>query len=285
MKLSITCLLLVYLLFTSIISHALTNSSAQEDLAYQSNVFIGSAAIADDRSPVTAYCNATALSAQVLVTAAHCIVESLEMTQNQIHIEVGNYRYTHRKSDGKLVRIGYVPILKKDASALFIVSKNLQLKIASGSKNLEIPPNEDIAIVILNEKLELDSNFIFANIVPQDIWQNLRDHLDEAPFFIVSINYLEVSTNDTKRSSVLNKFSYTAFGWLESQSLSRVEEGDSGSPVFVHIRGQDYLVAVVKGLASNIFSNWDVMPALSGKACEIANENSLTSEISSLVCK
>ena len=93
---------------------ALTNSIALEDLAFQNNVFISTAALDDKGGEVNGYCNASLISSQVLVTAAHCISESLVRSKNQVHIEIGAYKYVSRKTDGKLVRIGYVAFFKKD---------------------------------------------------------------------------------------------------------------------------------------------------------------------------
>ncbi len=285
MKLFAKSLVIFSLLATTQNARSLTNSIAIEDNNFQNNLFISSAALAEDGSDVTGYCNATAISAQVLVTAAHCIAESLALAKNQIHVEVGSYKFVTRKTDGKQVRIGYVPFYKKDLSAHFIVSKNLQKKLTENGPTAQIPPAEDVALIVLNDKLELDANFNYANVVPQKIWSSIKNHLSAAQFFIVSTNYLEISSADFKRSATLNSFSFNSAGWLESQSGSRVEEGDSGSPVYINYQGHTYIVGVVKGLASNIFSNWDVLPTLSNKACDIARENAVATEVSNLVCK
>ncbi len=276
--------LLATLLLTTL-SQALTNSTPLQDLAFQSNVFIGSEALDTDGSSVMGYCNATFISAQVLVTAAHCIAESLALSKDLLHVEIGAYKFVARKSDGKVVNIGYAPIIKKDVSAHFIVSKALQKKLAINGPSAQIPPSEDIGIIVLNDKLELDANFVFANVIPRKIWSDLKTRLGSAQFSIVSINYFDTTSMDYKRSASLNKFSLSYGGWLESQSTSRVEEGDSGSPLFVHYQNHTYLAAVVKGLATNIFSSWDVLPALSTKACDIAHENNIATEFSDLFCK
>ena len=266
-------------------AYGLTNSAPIQDLAFQSDVFISSEAVDKDGSSVNGYCNATLVSNQVLITAAHCIAESLALSKNQLHIEVGAYKNVTRKSDGKSISVGYVPFLKMDVAAHFIVSKSLQKEILSRGTNANITPSEDVGIIILNEKLDLDPNFIFAQIVPQKLWLEVKSHLANAQLSIVSINYFDTMSMDYKRTAPLNKTSISFGGWLESQSLSRVEEGDSGSPVFVQINGHHYVVAVVKGLASNIFANWDVLSILSTKACEIAHENKLDLEGTNLFCR
>ncbi len=276
--------LIPLVIFLSIHAKALTNSTANEEPSFQNNVLISAIVLGDNGDEVNGYCNATLLSNQVLITAAHCLAESLALSKNRLHLEVGAYKYVNRKIDGKLVRIGFVPYLKKDLSAHFILSKYLQNKILSQGVKVQIPPGEDVALILLNEKLELEPNFIFANIVPQKIWLVVKQNLSSALFQIVSINYWDTNTTDFKRSAVLNSFSYNGGGWIESRSTSRVEEGDSGSPVYIRFQNHDYLAAVVKGKASNIFSNWDVMASLSSKACNIARENALNAETLNLVC-
>ncbi len=263
---------------------ALTNSIALEDLAFQNNVFISTAALDDKGGEVNGYCNASLISSQILVTAAHCIAESLVRSKNQVHIEIGAYKYVSRKTDGKLVRIGYVAFFKKDFAVHFFVSKIIQRRLAKDGASAQIPPAEDIALIILNDRLALEVNFQFANIVPQKIWNDIKNRLNSAQFMIASVNYWDTNTTDFKRSAVLNNISFKSSGWLESQSNARVEEGDSGSPVYINYQNRIYLAGVVKGRASNFFANWDVMPVLSTKVCNIGGENSLSSETLGLLC-
>jgi hypothetical protein len=88
------------------------------------------------------------------------------------------------------------------------------------------------------------------------------------PLKAVSINLFSEMSNDTKRMADLNNYKWNN-GYVYSKSTSRVEEGDSGAPLFVNINGKMKIFGVVKGKASTVFDNWDVYPAIHSHLCVI----------------
>jgi hypothetical protein len=201
-----------------------------------------------DGDIVDGLCNGTLLSADTLVTAAHCVAGSILGQGAAMKLEIGAYLIRQRP-DGSTYRTGYVnTLLHQSAVAVQFVNG-----VSFGSAPNRIPPENDFAVVKLKNALNLPPDFVFAKV-----WNRSIQGLSLLNPTVVSVNPLEyISSLDTKQIAELNRITFAKYS-AQSQSVSRVAQGDSGAPLFAKINGFNYLVGVTKGRAETGFSNWDV---------------------------
>jgi hypothetical protein len=272
-------------LLISITAGALTNAQPAVDTSLDSQVMIRTEARTANGESAPGYCNATLVSARILVTAAHCVVQSWFIQDNVIDVNVGHYKYITRP-DGKVVRIGYVTYLKSTQTAQMIFSADMQRRMQSGGVMTNVPPEDDYAVVVLSTPLALPLDFPYRRLVSQSLLSQVVSSINSLSPTIVTVNpWEEVATSDTKRSAVLDKISWNNSGWFESKSISRVQEGDSGGGLLVKVGNEYQLLAVVKGKASSLFGNWDVYKVAVGKVCDLIQNVELNADEKSALCR
>ncbi len=244
---------------------ALTNSTPALDAEWTPVVQIKSEAPDSTGESIPGYCNATFIAKNVLVTAAHCVKLAYISKENLINVQVGYYKHITRP-DGQIVRVGYVTKNKFDRHVNIELPKSLADKIASRGEKVQIGPDEDFAILWWNEATPEISDMNFATPVSLAEHNQIIKNIKAYPLKAVSVNLLSVMSTDTKRMSDLSTYKWNN-GYIHSKSTSRVEEGDSGAPLFVTINGAKKIFGVVKGKASTVFDNWDVYPAIHSHLC------------------
>ncbi len=260
-------IVLIALAIWSAESLALTNSTRDESVEWTPVVQIKSEAPDSTGESLPGYCNATFIAKNILVTAAHCVKLAYISKDTKLNIQTGYYKYVTRP-DGQVVRIGYVPKEKFDKHINIEFPKSLSDKIAKKGEKAQIGPDEDFALLWWEESTPeiegmIESQFV-TKLEHAEIVKNIKNY----PFKVVSINMFSVSTLDYKRSGDLSVVKWNN-GYIHSKSLVRVEEGDSGAPVFVKINNKMKIFAVVKGRASTVFDNWDVYPAVNPHLCTL----------------
>ncbi len=260
-------LLLLSFLITSS-SFALTNSISAESEFWSPVVQIKSDAPDSTGESIPGYCNATFIGKNVVVTAAHCLLLAYASKQNQLHFETGYYKFV-TKPDGQRVKIGYALKNKFQRNVNIEFPRSLVDKVARSGSKTKIGPGEDFAIAWWNDETPETADMKYATVVtPAEHAQVVRS-LSSHPLKVVTINFLSVSSLDTKRMGDLNNARWNG-NHVHSKSLVRVEEGDSGAPVYVTINNQMKIFAVVKGRASTVFDNWDVYPSVSPHLCDLS---------------
>lgn len=264
-----TSIILFFLSLTN--SYALTNSTPAESPRFDSVVFINSSAPDASGDTTPGYCNATLLNSHVLITAAHCAILAYVSNDTKMTIEVGSYFYKNNP-DGTRKRIGYKTnsTIVEDVHIEF--TTNLKNAIARRGEKATIDPQDDIALLWWDHETPETVGLPYAELLSQTEYQSIMQNIQATPFSVVSINpFAEVQTLNTRKIASLDSIKWTWSNYLESKSNSRVEEGDSGSPLFVTSNGKFKLFGVVKGRASTVFSNWDVFASANLKICQLSS--------------
>ncbi len=246
---------------------ALTNSKMDESPSWASVVQIKSEAPDSTGESIPGYCNATFVGRNIMVTAAHCVKLAYISKDNLINIQTGYYKYVTRP-DGQVVRIGYVKKDQFDKHVNIELPKSLADKIASRGEKAQIGPDEDFALLWWNEETPEIKDLSFSETVSAAEHALITKNIKSYPLKAVSINLFSEMSLDTKRSADLNNYKWNN-GYVYSKSQARVQEGDSGAPLFVKINNQMKIFAVVKGLASTVFDNWDVYSAINNHICDM----------------
>lgn len=262
-------------------AQALTNSVMTEAQEFTPVVQIRSEAPDSTGEKIAGYCNATFIAKNVLVTAAHCVSLAYISKETSIHIQIGYYKYVTRP-DGSLVRVGYAIKHKFDKHVNIEIPKSLADKFSSRGEKASIGPAEDFAILWWNEATPETDDLVIAEAVSPKEHAEIIKNIATYPMKTVSINYITEMSTDTKRMADLNKYKWYN-GYVHSTSLSRVQEGDSGSPLFVKINNKLKVFGVVKGKATTVFSNWDVYPAVSTHLCPLNSKMPTSMKLQ--VCK
>ncbi len=258
------------LLFSASSLFALTNSTFADSPEWSPVVQIKSEAPDATGDTVPGYCNATFIARNILLSAAHCVKLAYISKENLLNIQTGYYKYM-KKPDGQVVRIGYAVKDSFNRHINIELPKSLADKIASRGHKAQIGPNEDFALLWWNDPTPEIDEMNFATPVTAAEHTLITKNMKAHPFKVVSINLFSEMSTDTKRMADLNNYKWNG-GHVYSKSSARVEEGDSGAPLFVNVNGKMKIFAVVKGKATTIFDNWDVYSAIHNHLCVIAKK-------------
>lgn len=260
--------LLIVLLLIVTNSYALTNSIAEERTFFENVIFIRSDAPDANGDTAPGFCNATLLSSNIAITAAHCVHLAYVSKNHNIEIQKGFYKYKVQP-DGTKRKIGYVPNFQKIINVEIEFSSNLKDKFDRQAYKAKIGPAEDVAIIWWKDHFDELQNKEYAEIISPNEEKLIKSNIKNYPLMPVTINPFSEMSLDTKRSSQLNNYKWTMSNYIESRSSSRVEEGDSGSPLFINYNNSYKIIAVVKGKATTVFDNWDAYSPVTNIACEI----------------
>ena len=262
-------------------SFALTNSNVAESPEWASVMQIKSEAPDSKGDTTPGYCNATLINKNVLITAAHCLKLAYISGMKKIDIQIGYYKYITRKTDGKVVRVGYLAKYNLTKNVNIELPRSLMDKISRRGEKAMIDPNEDVAVVWWNEETPEMAEVQIADIVTPAEHNLIIKNISQTTLLVVTVNPFSEMSTDTKRMAILNSFKWK--GYVYSKSQSRVEEGDSGAPLFANVNGKNKIFAVVKGKASTVFENWDAYAGITPHLCQIAS--TLPTFIKILACK
>lgn len=260
--------LLFYLAIFQVSAFALTNSIPEEKIEFESVVFIRNDAPDAKGEVYPAFCNATLLSKNMAITAAHCLHYAYVSGEKMVTLEKGAYKYKIMP-DGSKRRIGYVPNFKINVQTEIEFSEKLKDKFLRSKFKARIGPEEDVALFWWKDEHPELNLATFPSLISPNEEQLIKNSISSFQLSPVSINPFSEMSTDTKRSSVLNQTKWHQLNYVESKSSSRVEEGDSGAPLFVTIKNEKKIFAVVKGKASTALGNWDVFSPVSQIVCEI----------------
>jgi hypothetical protein len=261
-------LIICLMISLSLNSYALTNSKSEENEYFNSVVFIKSDAPDAKGDTTPGFCNATLLAKNMAITAAHCVHLAYVSGVKKITVEKGAYKYK-QMPDGTIRKIGYVAQASREIQAEIEFSNNLKDKMHRSGFKAKIGPDEDVAIIWWQDNTDIFSQTIYPEIASINEFNLISKNISNYQLMVTSINPFSEMSLDTKRSAVLDKVKWTMTNYVESKSIARVEEGDSGSPLFVKLNNSFKIFAVVKGKASTVFDNWDAYAAVSKIACEI----------------
>lgn len=255
-------------LLLSLNAHALTNSTPALADSWMNVVQIRSDAPDSQGNDAPAFCNATLIHKNVLITAAHCVKLAYISGMKKIDIEVGQYKYITRRTDGQTVRIGYAPKFKFSKNVNIELPRDLADKIQRRGEKATISPSEDVALIWWQEETPELNEIAVADMTSPLEHSLILKNFAQTSFTALTINLFSEPSLDTKRMSTLDKFKWS--GYVHSKSISRVEEGDSGAPLFAKINGKMKIFAVVKGRATTVFDNWDAYTAINPHVCAMA---------------
>ncbi len=264
-------LLPIFLFFITLTNtYALTNSIPADSVSFDNIVFISNDAPDSHGETIPGYCNATLLNSHVMITAAHCAALAYISNYTKYNIRFGSYLY-HVNPDGSRRRIGYATKNTIVQDVHIELTTSLKQKLATRGEKAIIDPKDDIALLWWNDSLPETDSLTYQELLSKNEYQTVLKNIASTSFNVVSINpFAEVRTTNTRKSAGLNQFKWTFGNYLQSTSTSRVEEGDSGAPLFATINGKMKLFGVVKGRASTIFSNWDVFPSANLQICQLS---------------
>lgn len=249
-------------------SYALTNSTPALSPDWGNIVQIRNDAPDSTGETAPGFCNATLIHKNVLITAAHCVFLAYASGVKEFEIQVGEYKYVTRKTDGKVVRVGYGQKYKLTKNMNIEIPRSLIDKIARSGAKVKIAPTEDVALLWWNEETPEFANITLADIVTPAEHASLINNMSKTNLSAVTINIFSESSLDTRRMATLNDYKWK--GYVYSKSQSRVEPGDSGAPLFATINGKNKIFAVVKGKATTIFDNWDAYASVNPHLCQMA---------------
>ncbi|GIL18686.1 MAG: hypothetical protein BroJett040_24370 [Oligoflexia bacterium] len=267
-------------------AQALINGSAAETEEYVPVVFMRTEAVEKDGSSAPSFCNATFLSDRLLITAAHCVVQSIALRKTEIIIDIGEYVYNKKNGN----RIGYLVREKvTDPKATFKVLDSVENRLARKGVNTDLGLTDDIALIYLSTPVKVEKPVLtFAQKASRSQAGAFISRINQYLPEIVTVNPIaEMSTSDTRRRAVLNQVSTSGYGsnvHLESKSTARVEPGDSGAPLFMRESGKLFLVGITKGRGETFFTNWDVYTWIGDKACEIGAKLPLSNDEKGTLC-
>lgn len=259
--------ILFFLFITN--SFALTNSTPAEAPRFDSVIFIRSDAPDSRGERIPDFCNGTLLNSHVMITAAHCIILAYISNDTKMTIQFGAYRY-HVNPDGTRKRIGYMPTSTITQDVHIEMSAGAKGAIARRGEKATISPIDDVALLWWNNSLPETSALTYPDLFSKIEYQTILKNLSATPLNVVSINPLMEQTSNTRKIASLNNVTWTLSNYLKSKSVARVEEGDSGAPIFATLNGKMKLFGVVLGRGSTIFDNWDVYSSANLQICPLS---------------
>lgn len=262
-----TILALFFLFLTTSPIYALTNSVIADSDQWSPVVQISNDAPDANGESIPSYCNGTLIAKTVILTAAHCVKFAYLSRHTNIEIETGHYKYV-TKPDGQVVRIGYVAKNKFEKNVNIELPQTLVDKFSRRGEKAQIGPDEDFAILWWNEPTPETDGINFAQITTPQEHSVINKNIKQYPLIAVSINLFAEMSLNTKRMITLDNYKWNN-NYVYSKSNSRVEEGDSGAPLFVKYQNKYKLFSVVKGKASTIFDNWDVYSSINPHLCAL----------------
>lgn len=139
----------------SLTARGLTNSVPALEENFQSLVMIRTEARdPSDGTSAPAYCNATFVHPQILITAAHCLLDARVLKEFSVEIDVGKYKFGTLRT-GVTYRVGYVSVMKEKKDAQFLFSPQLNQKISRHGFKTSLGVAEDLALIILKTPMNL----------------------------------------------------------------------------------------------------------------------------------